>query len=43
MIYYLIASYLLRKPTNKRTRQKIQHNLMKYIKEQNGKGTKLIN
>ena len=40
--YYLIASYLLWKPTNSRTRQKIQQNLMKCIKEQNQSGTKLI-
>ena len=42
-IYYLIVSYLLRKPTNNRTRQKIQQNLLKCIKEQNLLGTKLIN
>ena len=42
-IYYLIANYLLRKPTNNRTRQKIQLNLLKCIKVQNGSGTKLIN
>ena len=40
--YYLIASYLLRKPTNSRTRQKIQRNLMRFIKEQNRSGIKLI-
>ena len=40
--YYLIASYLLEKPTNSRTRQKIQQNLMKCIKVQNQSGTKLI-
>ena len=40
--YYLIASYLLGKPTNNRTRQKIQQNLMKWIKVQNQSGTKLI-
>ena len=40
--YYLIASYLLGKPTNNRTRQKIQENLMKCIKVQNQAGTKLI-
>ena len=40
--YYLIASYLLGKPTNSRTRQKIQQNLMKCIKVQNQSGTKLI-
>ena len=34
--YYLIASYFLGKSTNNRTRQKIQQNLMKCIKEQNG-------
>ena len=39
--YYLIASYLPGKPTNNRTRQKIQ-NLMKCIKVQNQSGTKLI-
>ena len=33
--YYLIASYLLRKPTNNGTRQKIQQYLMKCIKVQN--------
>ena len=32
---YLIASYLLGKPTNNRTSQKIQQNLMKCIKVQN--------
>ena len=41
--YYLIASYLLGKPTNNRTSQKIQQNLMKCIKVQNQSGTKLIN
>ena len=40
--YYLIASYLLRKPTNSRTRPKIQQDLMKCIKVQNQSGTKLI-
>ena len=40
--YYLIASYLLWKPTNNRTRQKIQQNLIKCIKVQNQSGTKLI-
>ena len=40
--YYLIASYLLGKPTNSRTRQKIQQNLMKCIKVQNQSGTKPI-
>ena len=40
--YYLIASYLLGKPTNSRTRQKIQQNLMKCIKVQNQSRTKLI-
>ena len=40
--YYLIASYLLGKPTNSRTRQKIQLNLMKCIKVQNQLGTKPI-
>ena len=40
--YYLIASYLLWKPTNNRARQKIQQNLMKCIKVQNQSGTKLI-
>ena len=39
--YYLIASYLLEKPTNSRTHQKIQQNLMK-CKVQNQSGTKLI-
>ena len=39
---YLIASYLLGKPTNSRTRQKIQKNLMKCIKVQNQSRTKLI-
>ena len=34
--YYLIASYLLGKPTINRTRQKINQNLMKCIKVQNG-------
>ena len=34
-IYYLIASYLLGKPTNNRIRQKIQQNLLKCIKVQN--------
>ena len=33
--YFLIASNLHIKPTNSRTRQKIQQNLMKCIKEQN--------
>ena len=33
--YYLIASYLLGKPTNSRTHQKIQQSLVKFIKEQN--------
>ena len=42
-IYYLIASYLPGKPTNNRTSQKIQLNLLKCIKEQNRSGTKLIN
>ena len=37
--YYLIAPYLLGKPTNSRTRQKIQQNLMKCIKVQNQSGT----
>ena len=41
--YYLITSYLLGKPTNNRTRQKIQQNLMKWIKVQNQSETKLIN
>ena len=41
--YYLIASYLLGKPTNNRIRYKIQQSLMKYIKVQNQSGTKLIN
>ena len=40
--YYLIASYLLWKPTNSRTCQKIQQNLMKCIKVQNQSRTKLI-
>ena len=40
--YYLIASYLLGKPANSRTHQKIQQNLMKCIKVQNQSGTKLI-
>ena len=40
--YYLIASYLLGKPTNNRARYKIQQNLMKCIKVQNQSGTKLI-
>ena len=40
--YYLIASYLLGKPTNNRTSQKILKNLMKCIKVQNQSGTKLI-
>ena len=40
--YYLIASYLQGKPTNSRTRQKMQQNLMKFIKVQNQSGTKLI-
>ena len=40
--YYLIASYLLGKPTNSRIRQKIQQNLLKCIKVQNQSGTKLI-
>ena len=39
---YLIASYLLEKSTNNRTRQKIQQNLMKCIKVQNQSGTNLI-
>ena len=39
---YLIVSYLLGKPTNSRTRQKIHQNLMKCIKVQNQSGTKLI-
>ena len=42
-IFYLIASYLIGKPTNNSTRQKIQQNLMKFIKEQNRSITKLIN
>ena len=33
--YYLIASYFLVKPTNNRTRQKIQQNLMNGIKVSN--------
>ena len=37
------ASYLLGKPTNKRTSPKIQQNLMKCIKEQSLSETKLIN
>ena len=41
--YYLIASYLLGKPTNNRARKKIQQSLMKCIKDQNWLGTKLIN
>ena len=41
--YYLIASYLLGNPTNNRTSQKIQQNLLKCIKVQNQSGTKLIN
>ena len=41
--YYLIASYLLGKPTNNRARQKIQQTLMKCIKVQNRSGTKLMN
>ena len=40
--YYFIASYLLGKPTNSRTRQKIHQNLMKCIKVQNQSGTNLI-
>ena len=40
--YYLIASYLLGKPTNSRTRQKIHQTLMKCIKVKNQSGTKLI-
>ena len=40
--YYLISFYLLGKPTNSRTRQKIHQNLMKCIKVQNQSGTKLI-
>ena len=40
--YYLIASYLLGKPTNSRTRQKIQQNLMRFKKVQNQSRTKLI-
>ena len=40
--YYLIASYLFEKPTNNRTREKIQQNLMKCIKEQNKSETKLL-
>ena len=40
--YYLIASYLLGKPTNSKTRQKIQQNLMKCIKVQNQSGAKLM-
>ena len=32
--YYLIASYLLGKPTNNRISQKIQLNLIKFIKVQ---------
>ena len=40
--YYLIASYLLEKPTNNRTRQKKHQNLMKYIKVHNRSETKLI-
>ena len=40
--YYLIASYLLKKPTNNRTHQKVHQNLMKCIKVQNQLGTKLI-
>ena len=42
-IYYLIASYLLGKLTNNKTRQKIQQNLMKCIKVQNQSRTKLTN
>ena len=41
--YYFIASYLLGKPTNNRSRQKILQNMMKCIKEQNQSGVKLIN
>ena len=40
--YYLIALYLLGKPTNNRISQKIQQSLMKCIKVQNQSGTKLI-
>ena len=40
--YYLIAFYLLGKPTINRISQKIQQNLMKCIKVQNQSGTKLI-
>ena len=40
--YYLTASYLLGKPTNSKTRQKIQQNLMKCIKVKNQSETKLI-
>ena len=40
--YYLIASYLLGKPTNNIISQKIQQILMKGIKVQNQSGTKLI-
>ena len=36
LIYYLMTSYLLRKPTNNRTRQNMQQNLMKFIKVQKG-------
>ena len=38
--YYLIASYLLGKPTNNRTNQKIKQNLMKCINVQNRSGPK---
>ena len=41
--YYLIASYLLGKSKNNRTRQKILQNLMKCIIEQIRSGTKQIN
>ena len=41
--YYLISSYLHGKSTNSRISQKIQQNLMKFIKVQNQSGTKLIN
>ena len=41
--YYYIASYFLGKPTNNRARQKIQLNLMKFIKVQNRSGIKLMN
>ena len=42
-IYYLIASYLLWKPTDNITSLEMQQNQMKSIKVQNRSGTKLIN